>query len=242
MSVPPATEMFQFAGFASRTYEFSAGYPQELPLAGGLPHSEIPGSTIARISPGLFAACRVLHRLSVPRHPPDALLSRSITRNARPADDPRITRTAHAPRKTAAHRGKPHPLLDRGATPPAAARMKTLLRTAPGAPARAPQDNSPIEQKPVPAARPPRSHSQIRFTLQSTPAPEPRPPARDPPARPPRNRNQTWSSPNVGAQISSSAHTEQNLACDLRLSISARVEVNGIEPMTSCLQSRRSPN
>jgi hypothetical protein len=42
-------------------------------LAGGLPHSEIPGSTIARISPGLFAACHVLHRLSVPRHPPNAL-------------------------------------------------------------------------------------------------------------------------------------------------------------------------
>ena len=43
-------------------------------LSGGLPHSEIPGSPIARISPGLFAACRVLHRLSVPRHPPDALV------------------------------------------------------------------------------------------------------------------------------------------------------------------------
>src|SRR5690348_1548771 len=43
-------------------------------VRGGLPHSEIPGSTIARISPGLFAACHVLHRLSVPRHPPDALL------------------------------------------------------------------------------------------------------------------------------------------------------------------------
>ena len=41
-----------------------------------MPHSEIPGSTIARISPGLFAACHVLHRLSVPRHPPDALHSR----------------------------------------------------------------------------------------------------------------------------------------------------------------------
>ena len=39
-----------------------------------MPHSEIPGSPIARISPGLFAACHVLHRLSVPRHPPDALL------------------------------------------------------------------------------------------------------------------------------------------------------------------------
>src|SRR5882762_11406140 len=47
-------------------------------LAGGLPHSEIPGSPIARISPGLFAACHVLHRLSVPRHPPDALTSRLI--------------------------------------------------------------------------------------------------------------------------------------------------------------------
>ena len=74
MSFPPATEMFQFAGFASRAYGFSTGYP----LRGGLPHSEIPGSPIARISPGLFAACHVLHRLSVPRHPPDALTLRLI--------------------------------------------------------------------------------------------------------------------------------------------------------------------
>ena len=80
MSFPPATEMFQFAGFASRTYEFSTGYR----LRGGLPHSEIPGSTIARISPGLFAACHVLHRLSVPRHPPDALRLRlSATPNGK---------------------------------------------------------------------------------------------------------------------------------------------------------------
>jgi hypothetical protein len=71
MSFPPATEMFQFAGFASRTYGFSAGYP----LLDGLPHSEIPGSTSARLYPGLFAACHVLHRLSVPRHPPNALTS-----------------------------------------------------------------------------------------------------------------------------------------------------------------------
>jgi hypothetical protein len=69
MSFPPANEMFQFAGFASRAYGFSAGYRSR----GGLPHSEIQGSTIARISPWLFAACHVLHRLSVPRHPPDAL-------------------------------------------------------------------------------------------------------------------------------------------------------------------------
>ena len=69
MSFPPATEMFQFAGFASCGYGFTARYP----LPGGLPHSEIPGSKGARASPGLFAACHVLHRLSAPRHSPDAL-------------------------------------------------------------------------------------------------------------------------------------------------------------------------
>src|SRR5262249_44189164 len=74
MSVPPATEMFQFAGFASPSYEFR----RRSPLREGLPHSETPGSPIARIFPGLFAACRVLRRLSVPRHPPDALDLRLI--------------------------------------------------------------------------------------------------------------------------------------------------------------------
>src|ERR1700740_1282938 len=89
MSFPPATEMFQFAGFASCAYGFSAGYP----LRGGLPHSEIPGSTIARISPGLFAACHVLHRLSVPRHPPDALTS-TLDRDQRTEDWDQMTDVA----------------------------------------------------------------------------------------------------------------------------------------------------
>ena len=39
----------------------------------GLPHSEIPGSTLACSSPRLIAACHVLHRRHVPRHPPCAL-------------------------------------------------------------------------------------------------------------------------------------------------------------------------
>src|ERR1043165_8924523 len=42
ISFPPATEMFQFAGFASNTYGFSAGYL----LRGGFPHSEIAGSKL----------------------------------------------------------------------------------------------------------------------------------------------------------------------------------------------------
>jgi hypothetical protein len=37
MSFPPATEMFQFAGFASRAYQFSSGYRQSCPWAVGCP-------------------------------------------------------------------------------------------------------------------------------------------------------------------------------------------------------------
>ena len=48
------------------------------------PDSEICGSKGARPSPQLIAACYVLHRLCVPRHPPDALaltLDRSAIRS-----------------------------------------------------------------------------------------------------------------------------------------------------------------
>ena len=41
----------------------------------GFPHSDIHGSTLACSSPWLFAANHVLHRLLVPRHPPNALTS-----------------------------------------------------------------------------------------------------------------------------------------------------------------------
>src|SRR3954447_8796119 len=44
----------------------------------GLPHSDISGSKRACRSPKLFAACHVLHRLSVPRHPPSTLSNLTI--------------------------------------------------------------------------------------------------------------------------------------------------------------------
>lgn len=75
MSFPPGTEMFQFPGFASPAYVFSGRYPS----LGGFPHSDIHGSTPARGSPWLFAACHVLHRLLVPRHPPNALIALKTT-------------------------------------------------------------------------------------------------------------------------------------------------------------------
>jgi hypothetical protein len=83
MSFPPATEMFQFAGFAEFTsvitFPFNPNTDHSiLRLNGeaGFPHSEIVGSKIAHISPTLIAACHVLHRLYMPRHPPNALTSR----------------------------------------------------------------------------------------------------------------------------------------------------------------------
>jgi hypothetical protein len=45
---------------------------------GGLPHSDIPGSKLVCSSPGLFAACHVLHRLLAPRHSPYTLSSLTI--------------------------------------------------------------------------------------------------------------------------------------------------------------------
>jgi hypothetical protein len=160
MSFPPATEMFQFAGFASRAYGFSTGYP----LPGGFPHSEIPGSKPARGSPGLFAACHVLHRLLAPRHPPDALLIARPFR-ARPKPRPQNPpRTGEGPA-----RGRSF--------------LVKTLRT---------------PWKPRARAQGSRTHSL--FTMSKNRSVAPRRPA-------PR-----------------------------------LVEVNGIEPMTSCLQSRRSPN
>src|SRR5688500_17450342 len=52
----------------------------------GFPHSEILGSKLVRSSPRLIAAYHVLHRLSAPRHPPNALkaLDHSHDRCPRP--------------------------------------------------------------------------------------------------------------------------------------------------------------
>src|SRR3954465_13323665 len=81
--------MFQFPGFALNPYVFRAQYlhltirsptPPGRPagvririVEGGFPHSEILGSKLVRSSPRLIAAYHVLHRLSAPRHPPNAL-------------------------------------------------------------------------------------------------------------------------------------------------------------------------
>ena len=72
-SVPAGTEMVHFPALSSTAYGFSRRYPGI--TLGGLPHSDISGSTLVCNSPKLIAACHVLHRLLAPRHPPYALSS-----------------------------------------------------------------------------------------------------------------------------------------------------------------------
>ena len=57
---------------------------------GGFPHSEIAGSKGASASPALIAACHVLHRLSAPRHPSEAL-QRLIVSQQNPCMDRPVT-------------------------------------------------------------------------------------------------------------------------------------------------------
>ena len=82
--------MFQFPGFALKTLcvqVFSTCLSQPLiaraindELSGGFPHSEIPGSKPILGSPGLIAEYHVLHRLLLPRHPPNALIALDLIR------------------------------------------------------------------------------------------------------------------------------------------------------------------
>ena len=68
LSFPRGTEMFHFPRCRpERTILFIR--PRRPMEGGGFPHSDIRGSKPADGSPRLFAVCRVLHRLTVPRHP-----------------------------------------------------------------------------------------------------------------------------------------------------------------------------
>ena len=65
--------MFQFRRFPAYTYLIQCMLTEY--CSAGFPHSEISGSQLICSSPKLIAACRVLHRLLMPRHSPCALSS-----------------------------------------------------------------------------------------------------------------------------------------------------------------------
>ena len=73
LSFPPGTEMFQFPGYPPPGYVLARRWQDMTPAR--FPDSDTPGSKLACSSPRHFAAGRVLHGLSLPRHPPRALIS-----------------------------------------------------------------------------------------------------------------------------------------------------------------------
>lgn len=77
-------------------------------VEGGFPHSEIPGSKLVRSSPRLIAAYHVLHRLSAPRHPPNALKALDRSRDRCPHADA----TAYGCRSACKHGSQKDPRQD----------------------------------------------------------------------------------------------------------------------------------
>ena len=104
-SLPAGTEMVHFPALPSTAYVFGRRYPGITP--GGLPHSEISGSTLVCSSPELIAACHVLHRLLAPRHPPYALSSLTTLGTDGLAASGRIG-PADARRRARSRTGAPH--------------------------------------------------------------------------------------------------------------------------------------
>ena len=74
----------------------------------GFPHSEIPGSMPACGSPRLIAACHVLHRLLLPRHPPCALSSLTIKFTRHTAASPQLSAISRQLSAKPPHAGKFH--------------------------------------------------------------------------------------------------------------------------------------
>ena len=70
--------MFQFRPFP--TYDYFIHRTLLWYCHSGFPHSEISGSKLICSYPKLIAACRVLHRLLMPRHSPCALISLTFVR------------------------------------------------------------------------------------------------------------------------------------------------------------------
>ncbi len=183
-----------------------------------MPHSEIRGSKGARPSPRLFAACHVLHRLSVPRHPPNAL-TRLIRRPAAAHREhnppcrhpgPRLTLSTHVTRLANIQ----DPIAPEPASPaPAALNVR--------------QSHSyPQCQRSVTKRQRPEDRGQNLRTPTHVPMPSTMPRR---PATMPRR-------PAPASARASSVLPHPSLVLGLL------VEPTGLEPATPCLQSRRSPS
>ena len=222
MSFPPATEMFQFTGFASLAYEFSQGYP-----FGWVAPFGDPGINDRSHLPRAFR--------SVPR-PSSPLSAKASTRC------PSFALLA------------PHPTAK--IILAVKARQTLLSEDTTGS------HRQPARHTSLPAAHglPPRSHNSLLHHVPSTTAPrrlsggkfcflprsfgapdtrafgvcEANACRRDRPALP---RDESFAFIGGGGFRRNGVSPVAHQSCSAAL-----VEVNGLEPSTSCLQSRRSPS
>ena len=202
MSVPPATEMFQFAGFASCTYEFSTGYPQGSPPGGWVAPFGDPGITDRSHLPRAFR--------SVPR-PSSPLSAKASTRCPSFALDHRIASEGDA---------APPPR-----TGPSPNRSATSRAARDGL-----YEDTSLGQPGASVARPGLSAS-VTSQLSLHPSINTRR------GRPRRCRA-------IFSERRARPCSRRSRAAPVGRQSQALpvVEVNGFEPMTSCLQSRRSPS
>ena len=214
MSFPPGTKMVQFPGFASQTYGFSLRYRN----CGGLPHSEMSGSKLARSSPDLFAAYHVLLRLSVPRHPPDALLrldpcyqSAARRGNSEARNQKSETRSSRLKVPNSGNRSTKTPTNGNSPQQVTRVRIKPPLE---------PHQQEPAKRKPLrPQCHAPRTPPHPDDLGFAKPLHTVQEPLVDPNSKGPNQykTNHKSRTPKL-------------------------VEPTGIEPVTSCVQSRRSPS
>ena len=177
-----------------------------------MPHSETPGSPIARISPGLFAACHVLHRLSVPRHPPNALTRLIRSSSAAHREQTPCLRQLRLDLYSALHFYPP------------GHRPRSLAPRARSSKSISPRPGNPC-QRPV---------AFLSTMSMSSSTNDDRPEGSRPRHRSRRTRLfslGTWPSSSDAGSGGADALTP-----------SALVEPTGIEPVTPCLQSRCSPS
>ena len=186
----------------------------------GLPHSDIRGSTGARPSPRLFAACHVLHRLSVPRHPPNALLTQTLAISALRPTQARHTPATH-PDDPASQSRLPGPITDK-ARPSSSTDERAERRR------RQTSLSSPRSR-----LHQPLHHVQKHKTGTSRRRTATRTSSRSPAARQPAALNTVLPSPS--SRTLEPGPLEPGPPWNL-------VEPAGLEPATLCLQSRCSPS
>jgi hypothetical protein len=213
MSFPPATEMFQFAGFASHAYGFSMGYPY------------------GWVAP--FGDPGINDRSHLPR------AFRSVPRPSSPLSAKASTRCPYFALERHTQRQRPFQITgisDRGSEPIGATKL-SLSEDTDGT--HQPQSTAPWA---IPLGRRFRlGHTTRFFTMfdqQPTPASQHRSLGANSVPLPRSNPCFRLS----GFALANPCRRDRPSRLAMKAALSSVVEVNGLEPSTSCLQSRRSPS